>query len=366
MTFDRPEAGPETVFLVRDALADLLEIHDVTIGRGNWVQLRGRLLMPADKAYALASERLRPLGYTPLLRREGQEDTIRAFPYLFRDSPARNGLAILLLALTTLSMLFVGAQRWQWDSPWGAISSLLSGLPFAGSLLAILGAHELGHYLVSRRYGVPVSLPYFIPMPFSPFGTMGAVVRMKAPPANRRMLLSIAVAGPLAGLAVALPLLIVGLKLSTVGPQIIAPGVQIEGNSLLYAAAKFVVFGRWLPGGGQDVWLHPVAFAAWAGLLVTGLNLTPAGQLDGGHIIYALIGERARWLTTAVIVGLILLGVFFWRDWFIWAVLVFAFGWTFATPLDDITRLDGRGIALAVVMLVLFALLLTPVPLRMF
>jgi len=345
-------------------LADLFVTSEITVGRAGQVRLRGRLLEPAETAYAKVAQRFTPLGYTPVFRREGDDAVVIALPRTLRTSPSRNWVGLVLLGLTLLSMLFVGAQMEGWDPTRGLPTSPWAGVPFAATLLAILGAHELGHYFVGRYYGVPVSMPYFIPMPFSIFGTLGAVIRLKAPPTNRRVLLSIAVAGPLAGLAVAIPLLILGLRLSTVGPlPATGVGVLLEGNSILYALIKRWMFGRFLPGDGLDVNLHPVAFAAWAGLFVTGLNLIPAGQLDGGHIAYALIGGRARYLSLALAVVLLGLGIFVWPGWYLWAALIFIFGQSFATPLDEITRLDARRVVLAVAMLVIFVLIFVPIPL---
>ncbi len=356
--------GSAPAWHLREALDDLFDVHEIILGQGEAVKLRGRLRRPAVEAYELATKRLRPLGYTLLFRREGDDDCILALPHLPASSPSRNWLGPLLFGLTLLSTLFVGSSMAGWVPRRGLAAFFTMGAPFAVTLLSILGAHELGHYFVGRHYGVPVSLPYFVPMPLSIFGTMGAVIRLKAPPTNRRVLLAIAVAGPLAGLAVALPLLLLGLRLSPVEP--LPPsgqGFVLEGNSLLYAAIKYLIFGRFLPGGGLDVSLHAVAFAAWAGLFVTGLNLIPAGQLDGGHVAYALIGERARYLSLGLAVALLALAVFVWPGWYLWAGLVFVLGRAFATPLDDITRLDGKRIALAVVMLVVFVLVFVPVPL---
>lgn len=353
--------GHEEASRISGILSDLFELHSLSTSK-NGFQLRGRLLRPADEAHPLAVARLQPLGYTLLFRRQGEEDVIFALPYVLPVPPSHNRLALVLFILTALSVLVAGITSW--DPERGLLGNLLSGVPYMVSLLAILSAHELGHYFAGRHYGVPLSLPYFIPLPIiSPFGTLGAFIQLKAPPTNRRALLATAVAGPLCGLAVALPLLVLGLKLSTVGPPPVGLGpVLQEGNSLLYVAFKFLIFGRFLPGGGVDVNLHPVAFAAWAGLFVTGLNLIPAGQLDGGHIIYCLIGERARKLTTGIVVALVLLG-FLWPGWFLWAALVLAFGQAFAVPLDDITRLDRRQTALAIAMLVILVLIFMPIPL---
>jgi membrane-associated protease RseP (regulator of RpoE activity) len=240
---------------------------------------------------------------------------------------------------------------------------LLDGLPYALALLGILAAHEMGHYLTARRLGTPTSLPYFLPMPLG-FGTFGAVINMAAPPRNRRHLLAIAAAGPLAGLAVALPVLLLGLSLSQVEPLPTSGAYQMEGNSLLYAALKFLMFGQLLPANGQDVFIHPVAFAGWAGLLVTGLNLIPAGQLDGGHIVYALLGERrSRIVLWIVLVALAALA-FFWQGWILWLFLIFLFGRMRVAPLDDVTPLTGRQQALAIAMIFIFILVFTPIPLR--
>ncbi len=277
------------------AAADVMTIEDVTEGvpPGNSIRLRGRLLLPSDQAYGLLAERFRAYGRTPLVRRGegGHGEEVLALPMTFARARQRVGLASALFALTVLSCLFVGAQMVEGLREINR--NLLDGLPFAASLLAILAAHEFGHYLTARRLGSPTSLPYFIPMPFGPFGTLGAFISMSTPPRNRRHLLAIGAAGPLAGLVFAIPILWLGLSMSHVQP-LPASGYEMEGNSLLYAAMKILMFGRFLPSGSEDVFIHPVAFAGWAGLLVTGLNLIPAGQLDGGHIVYALLGPRGR------------------------------------------------------------------------
>jgi membrane-associated protease RseP (regulator of RpoE activity) len=196
-------------------------------------------------------------------------------------------LSLLLFLATVLTTTAHGAM----NAHGGSIGRLTDGLSYSIPLMAILVCHELGHYVAARYHGVPASLPYFIPLP--PFigllGTMGAVITQEAT-TDRKKLIDIGAAGPLAGLAVALPVLWYGLRLSPVGPAL-GGGFQ-EGNSLAYAVLKWVVTGQWLPGGGRDVLLHPTAWAGWAGLLVTMLNLIPIGQLDGGHVATAYFGNR--------------------------------------------------------------------------
>lgn len=339
-----------------------MAVDDVTEGvpPGNSVRMRGRLLAPASEAYDLLAERLRPLGRTPLLRREpkGARDEILALPVTLTAPRPRVALAAILFALTVLSCLFVGAQM----MPETRGFNLLAGWPFAATLLGILGAHELGHYLTARRLGSPASLPYFIPLPVGPFGTLGAFITMSAPPRNRRHLLAIGAAGPLAGLVLALPLLWIGLSMSQVLP-LPDGSYQMEGNSLLYAAVKYLHFGKLLPSATEDVFIHPVAFAAWAGLMVTGLNLIPAGQLDGGHIVYALVGREWAARITWIVIALLAALCFVWNGWLLWLMLLLVFGRLQDMPLDDLTGLTTGQRLLAVAMLALFVLVFTPIPL---
>jgi len=261
---------------------------------------------------------------------------------------------------------------------------LLTGWPYAAAVLAILGAHEMGHYTLCRLHRVDASLPYFIPAPFG-VGTFGAVMRIRAVPPSRRAILDIGVAGPLAGLAVALPLLWWGLAHSTSSASVTAAGLespwqllnawldgrldaalegggaQIMGDSLLTWAAQRLVVGP-LPAG-QELVLHPVAFAAWLGLVVTAINLVPLGQLDGGHLTYALLGgPRAERLSRWVSRGLLLCGLFVSWNWLAWWALTrFAIGTRHPATLDE-GPLDPLRAAVAVLGLVLFVLTFVPVP----
>lgn len=264
------------------------------------------------------------------------------------------------------------------------------GPVFAATLMGILLCHELGHYVVARRHGIDVSLPYFIPMfPQISFGTMGAVIRMKQPIERRDALLDVGAAGPLAGLLVAIPLLFVGLARSEVGA--IEPGATLEGNSILYLVAKLIVFGRVLPHGSTDVQLDPMAFAAWVGILVTMINLIPIGQLDGGHVLRAWIGDRhervsralhgvllaigavvtAALLAIALVRGAGWIDAFWWAlpgalPWFVWALLLDALrragDGAYHPPVGGAALTPGRR-RLAILVLVVFVLIFTPVPL---
>jgi membrane-associated protease RseP (regulator of RpoE activity) len=259
--------------------------------------------------------------------------------------------------ITSLSQFFQGiAQNW---------TDIFMGLPFCLSIMTILGVHELGHYFAARYHNVPVTLPYFIPMPFSIIGTMGAFIRLKAPVNNKRHLLDVGAAGPLAGFIVAVPIFLYGLYTSELG-AIPAGPFQFEGNSLMYILAKFIVFQRYLPADGIDVYLNQIAWAAWIGMLITGLNLIPVGQLDGGHVAYALFGEKARRFFWPVIIGLLLLVVLGNTFmWVIWILLLLALGRMYAEPLDGVTELDTKRKVIAILTLLLFVLVFVPLPFRM-
>jgi len=221
--------------------------------------------------------------------------------------PTKYGLPLLLFVLTTISVFWTGATD---ADPTLAESldprrvlEIWRGWQFAVPLLAILIAHESGHYIAARLHRVPASLPFFIPLPkLSPFGTMGAIIGMSGRIRSRVALLDIGAAGPLAGMVVALPVLAIGLSMSPIGPS--PEHYQQEGQSLLYLLMKRIFAGP-IPDGA-DVQLHPTAMAGWAGLLVTMINMLPWGQLDGGHIAFALFGERqnvyARWIRRSLLV----------------------------------------------------------------
>jgi membrane-associated protease RseP (regulator of RpoE activity) len=362
---------------IERAVGNLFAVHSVTLGvlgQPEAIRLRGHLQVPSDQAFPMIADRLRELGYTAHLRHDPKQnlDELLAMPGVSPQAePSRLRIHALLFGATVLTTLYVGAGMVEARPPddlWWPLFNFWKGWPFALSLLSILLAHELGHYFTSRHHGVPASLPYFVPLPIPDFmgnilGTMGAVIVMKGRVTNRRVMLDIGSAGPLVGLVVAIPVLLLGLSLSRIQPLPADQAYSMEGNSLLYLLLKYAIFGRWLPGGGEDVFISPVAFAGWAGLLVTSLNLIPTGQLDGGHVLYSLLGERARLLTWPIILILATLGLVVWPGWFLWAGLVFLFGQRHPGPLDTITQLDTKRKIMAVAVLAVFVLTFTPMPL---
>ena len=239
------------------------------------------------------------------------------------------------------------------------LSELWRGYPYALSLMLILGAHELGHYFAARYHGHAVSLPYFIPLPFVGLGTMGAVIRSREPMRNRKVLVDIGAAGPLAGLVFAIPILFIGLATSEVS-FITGEGIR-EGNSILYALMKFAALGQFYPTATRDVFINQMAFAGWLGLFVTALNLIPVGQLDGGHVMYSLFGIKARRIYYPVLIAMIGLTLLT-PIWFLWVVLLFLLGRVYAPPLDDITPLDMRRRGVGVATLLVFILVFVPIP----
>jgi len=280
---------------------------------------------------------------------------------------SRCTLPLALFLITVFTTLWAGAYQAYSGTIRGPVTFLLEhpemlwlGVPFAGTLLFILVTHELGHFLLSKVHRVPASLPLFIPGPPHFIGTFGAVIRMRGPIMDRRALFDIGVAGPLAGFIVAVGALVVGLNLSSIQKF----GVPYEslklGEPLLHQFISWLTIGPLPPGGGLV--RHPVAYAAWFGLFITSLNLIPIGQLDGGHVAYALWGSRQRTMALVIVPMLIILGFVGWPGWFVWAFLAGLWGVGHPPVMNPSVPL-GRGrtfvgwIALAV-----FIMTFAPVP----
>jgi len=373
---------------LRRQLADLMHVedHEVLKPPDAVIAFRGQVHGDTEAAFEHMTQRFAAYDYTAWLRdRPGGGHEVIATKGVLERRPGRTWINVVLFLVTLFSVLYIGASNEldpsMIEDPESlgrlivTLTHLHLGIPFAATLMGVLLAHELSHYFVARRYGSPVSLPFFIPLPLSLMGTMGAVIVQRAPMRNRKALFDIGIAGPLGGLVVAIPLLILGLTLSNVEPSpiVVPPNVEIfqEGNSLLYLALKYLVFGKILPSNGEDVWLNSAAFAAWAGLLVTMINLIPVGQLDGGHVSYALLGRRAWTFGYVAIAAMVAWGGWLTMSgndaggfWMTWGFLNLILNRRHPPPLDDATKLGWPRIGLGLLMLVIFILLFMPAPLR--
>jgi membrane-associated protease RseP (regulator of RpoE activity) len=276
---------------------------------------------------------------------------------------------ILFFVATLATTTFYGALHHNVNllqEPW----KFYQGFPFSLTLLAILGTHEFGHYWMARYHGVPVTLPYFIPAP-SLIGTFGAFIRIKDVVPNRGALFDIGVAGPIAGFVVAVPAIILGIMLSEVRPTSGLTGIGL-GSSILFNGLVQVLLG--VTPQTYDVILHPIAFAGWIGFLVTAFNLIPAGQLDGGHIVYSLCGRWHRRVTLLCVLALLPMG-YYWPGWWAWALVIFWFsgphvawrqGWRYAflhPPLrNEAVPLSRAQKWVAALALLIFVMTFPPVP----
>ena len=276
------------------------------------------------------------------------------------------GLPLSLFALTVFTTTWAGALNQNtkpasgaWDFLMKYPDSLIHGLPFASTLLGILVTHELGHYVLSRIHRVPASLPLFIPGPPHFIGTFGAVIRMRSPIMAKRALFDIGVAGPITGFIAAVFALIIGLSLSDVVPRTQTYGIQL-GEPLFLQFIAWVIFGP-IPET-HDIVLHPIGFAAWFGFFVTALNLIPIGQLDGGHVAFAVFGQRQFSLSLIAIPILLILGLTGWPGWILWAGMAGFLGLSHPPVVDPRTTLGKKRIWVAWSALVIFVLSFSPVP----
>jgi len=289
--------------------------------------------------------------------------------------PRRRWRHVVLFLLTIASTLLVGAEHFaSFYADFGnrqidlsGIGFLLSGLWYSASILAILGAHEFGHYYACKYYGVDASLPYFLPAPLPLTGTLGAFIRIRQPIPGKRELFDIGIAGPIAGFLIAVPVLLLGMSLSRVTPLPSDTSGFVElGEPLLFKAVAWLMWGT--PPDGYSINMHPMAFAAWFGLLATALNLFPIGQLDGGHISYAVLGRKSTFVTLGTVAALIGL-TFVSSSWLVWTaltvVMLLAFGPRHPRTVDENIPLDRGRVWLAVFALVMFVVCFTPAPIEL-
>jgi membrane-associated protease RseP (regulator of RpoE activity) len=288
-------------------------------------------------------------------------------------------LNILLFVLTIASTFFVGLS-WSLsyrdgnavdpDFPFNFRAGLFDdrgivtlSVLYSVVLLVILLGHELGHYLACRRYRIDATLPYFVPAP-TLIGTLGAFIKIKSPITRKRQLFDIGAAGPLAGFALALPALVVGLSLSKIALPSHGEGALVFGEPLLFKFIAGLLFTDIPPG--HVIVPHPVAFAGWVGVLVTAFNLFPMGQLDGGHIFFAMVGRKAMTVAKVFLGAFVVMGVFFWVGWFVWALLILLLGLKHPQVVDvDVPLSPGRK-AVGVLIVLIFAISFIPAPIKGF
>jgi len=267
---------------------------------------------------------------------------------------------VLLFIATFITTLLAGALL-NGVIPWEQPEKIYLGLPFSLTLLLILLTHELSHYFMSRRHNVSATLPYFIPAP-SIIGTFGAVIKMKPPIPDRRSLIDIGASGPIAGFIVAVVAAVIGLSLSEAKPTGELQGGLVFGTSILFDFLSKMILN--VDPEKYDILLHPVAFAGWIGLLVTSLNLLPIGQLDGGHITYALLGEKHEWISKGMIPVLIALGLLFWLGWIVWAIIMIFLGYRHPPVMYPWIQLDRKRKIVGWIALAIFILTFTPAPVK--
>jgi membrane-associated protease RseP (regulator of RpoE activity) len=301
------------------------------------------------------------INHTRYLYQTDQNPEPQSLWQFIRSIPKIHWILFLATGFTTVT---AGAMQ-QGVIPWETPYQLYKGLPFSLALLIILLCHEMGHYLMARYHNLDVSLPYFLPAPPIIFiiGTLGAFIRIRSPIRNKPDLLDVGAAGPLCGILIALPLLVLGLQLSDLQMATSdagqMPGIVL-GESLLFKLISWLTLGS-LPNN-YNLIMHPIAFAGWIGLLVTNINLIPVGQLDGGHVSYALFGDRSQEIAKIFYIFLIIFGVLSWYGWLLWVVLLYFMGFKHPPPLEYWVPLDQKRRVIGFVTIAVFILTFMPSP----
>lgn len=328
---------------------------------------RGRLVESAAAAFEKLKRAFSPARVPLLQEDEKLGAAILLLPKTVEEErltrPVRVWVNWLLFALTILTTTWAGAAH-QGINLIQNPERFSVGLPYSIGLLAILGIHELGHYFTAKHHAMDVTPPYFIPIPFA-LGTFGAFIQMRSPPENRRALFDVAVAGPLAGLMIAIPALLIGLKTSTIFPGEMGGrfvGGASVGSSILFALLAKLSLGDALQFG-SFIRLSPLAFAGWLGIFITGLNLLPIGTLDGGHVARAMFGtHKGRAISTIAIWALFLLALFVWPGLMMWALIAFFLAGTGTPPLNDLVPVTPGRRWLGFFTFLILALILVPLP----
>ena len=349
----------------------MMDVRLATENQGVRV-FRGPLLEPAEQALDDLQREFEGQS-VPLIQEDDElGNSIILMPQVVEEEvlekPTRPWIHWLLFGLTFLTTTWAGAMH-QGVNLLQEPGSITVGLPYSIGLLLILGVHELGHYFTAKRHEINVTPPFFIPVPFA-LGTFGAFIQMKSPTEDRRSLFDVAVAGPLAGLVIAIPALLIGLQTS----QVLPPGAEgaevghsmmhgtSVGSSMLFALLSKAVLGEQLQHGYM-LQLSPLAFAGWLGLLVTALNLLPIGQLDGGHMARAMFGGRVGATISSVATwSLFLLAIFVWPGLMLWAIIVLFIAGRGTPPLNDITPISTGRRWIGYATFLILAMILIPLP----
>ncbi len=357
------DAKDDPVRLLRARAAEVMSVEETQWDEtGRAYAFTGKLRVGSQEAFDTLKARFGELGYTPALREHdtGERETVIAIKGDVRlpltQRPWLNALLLLATIITTTIFGGMFAATLQRQDPNNIQAILANGIPFSLTLIGILGVHELGHYIQAKRHGLPVTLPFFIPIPLpGTLGTMGAFIQMRGAVENRRALFDVGIGGPIAGLVVAIPLFIAGLLVAEMAASPAPPNRS-------YLVTLLIALFR--PDALESgIVLNPVLLAARFGIVVTAMNLLPIGQLDGGHIAYAAMGRKwARWIGYATAGIMVVLGITVSPTWLIWLMFAVFSGFGHAQPLNDITPLDLRRSVAFIATFMLFLAIFTARP----
>lgn len=332
------------------------------VGNGVYF-LKGRFVYNDEKDAEKVTDIALDYGYYAYIDKMEQAYVIRLIPQSHFVGPGSKSkvISLILFILTLFSTLFVGSM-WYGANPLKNPLDILKGYPFAFSIMFIIGLHEMAHFIASKKHRVKATYPFFIPFP-NIIGTLGAVISIRSPIPSRKALVDIGIAGPIGSFIASIPFAIIGiLKSKLVSISDIPSGGLVFGDSIIFKILTFIIKGD-IPEG-YDLLIHPLGFAGWVGFFITGINLLPGGQLDGGHIAYGLFKEKHRLITIILAISLFLLG-FIWRGWWIWALLIFFTGLRHQPPLNSITPLDKKRKILCFIALIILVLTFIPVPIKL-
>ncbi len=345
-----------------DRINTVFHVYEIQTS-GPIIRYYGEPLVDSKTLFATLWNDFAERGYDLELKREHGEFILLAIPH--SDADDKKHINVILAIATTLAITLTGAVLFYGVNPISDPFLIYKGLPFAAAVMFVLGSHELAHYYVAKRRGMKASLPFFIPLPLiSPVGTLGALIKLKGAIPDRKSLFDVGIAGPLVGLAAAVVVTIVGFLLPPINTGPSQAQTIALGTPLLFALIEKII-------PTTSTGTHPVAFAGWVGMLITSLNLLPVGQLDGGHIARAISGEKSTYISAAVPLVLMAIGVYYSLNGFNGEMLLFwgFFTLLFATgghpqPINDMKKLDSKRIVLGIIAFGLCVACFTPIPIQ--